>query len=167
MLKITLKFAFSFLFFLSMSSCSTEGKNGETEVIEEISEEKKFDYSEIEKDILKLVNEYRTELELQPLKPIAEISLEAESHNFYMIEQGEVSHDNFAVRSEYLVNNLNAKAVSENVAYGYSSADTVVKGWLSSEGHRENIEGDYSHFGISVVDDEEGRNYFTNIFLRK
>lgn len=62
---------------------------------------------------------------------------------------------------------LGVRSVSENVAYGYRSADAVVKAWLKSKGHKENIEADNTHFGISVRQDADGRNYFTNIFVKK
>ena len=90
-----------------------------------------------------------------------------ESHNYYMLEVGKVSHDNFGARYENLVEAVGAKSVSENVGFGYRTAEAVVNAWLNSDGHKKNIEGNHSHFGVSVVDDAEGRNYFTNIFIRK
>ena len=55
-----------------------------------------------------------------------------------------------ASRYQTLVKDVHAKAVSENVAYGYSSAEAVVNAWIKSEGHRENMLGDHTHFGISI-----------------
>jgi len=78
-----------------------------------------------------------------------------------------VNHDNFNVRYSNLVNGVGAKSVAENVAYGYDSADAVVKAWIASEGHKENIEGNFTHFGIAVDQDKNGKNYFTNIFMRR
>ncbi|SHF60563.1 Cysteine-rich secretory protein family protein [Salegentibacter echinorum] len=164
MLRKIIKIHFIFLAVLPISSCTSED-NTSTPV--EIVAEKSFDYSKIEKEILKLVNDYRTTLELNSLYPKAEISLEARVHNFYMIEKGETSHDNFAARSNSLKKVLNAKAIGENVAYGYRTANAVVDAWIESEGHRENLEGNFTHFGISVERDEAGRYYFTNIFLRQ
>jgi uncharacterized protein YkwD len=85
-----------------------------------------------------------------------------------MIEAGIISHDNFAQRAETLMTEAGAKTVGENVAYGFSTAEGVVKGWLNSDGHRKIIENpDYTHFGISMEISTDNRNYFTNIFIKK
>ena len=57
--------------------------------------------------------------------------------------------------------------MSENVAYGFTNAESVVNAWLNSEGHRHVIEGDFTNFDISAEKDEEGKWYFTNIFIKK
>ena len=168
MKKSTFRFFVLVLLAVTTVSCAKESIEEEVSSYNHTAEEKvHFDYSEIESNILKLVNEHREALDLKPLQPIAEASVEAESHNYYMLEVGEVSHDNFGARYENLVKAVGAKAVSENVGYGYRTAEAVVKAWLKSKGHKENIEGNHSHFGVSVVDDADGRNYFTNIFIRK
>ena len=66
-----------------------------------------------------------------------------------------------------MVDNVSATKVSENVAYAFSSAESVVNAWLNSDGHRENIEGDFTDFDISAEQNEEGRWYFTNIFIKR
>lgn len=124
-------------------------------------------YSNIELEILNRVNVHRKSIGLSELKRVDGITFQASDHNTYMIGQKKVSHDNFQKRYFALVNDIGAKAVSENVGYGYITAEGVVKAWLDSEGHRKNIEGNYTHFGISVAQDEDGRNYFTNIFARR
>ena len=59
------------------------------------------------------------------------------------------------------------KELSENVAYGYSTSQTVVKAWIKSDGHRGTIEGDFTNFDVSAEKSENGRWYFTNIFIKK
>ena len=124
-------------------------------------------YSEMELEILTAVNDHRISIGLSELKRVDGITFLASDHNNYMIQKKEVSHDNFQERYFALVNDIGAKAVSENVGYGYRTGDAVVNAWLDSEGHRKNIEGNYTHFGISVAQDENGKNYFTNIFARR
>ncbi|HSP40396.1 MAG TPA: CAP domain-containing protein [Gillisia sp.] len=124
-------------------------------------------YSEMELEILTAVNDHRINIGLSELKRVDGITFLASDHNTYMIEKKQVSHDNFQKRYLALVNDIGAKAVSENVGYGYRTGQAVVNAWLNSEGHRKNIEGDYTHFGISVAQDEDGKNYFTNIFARR
>ncbi|MBE0422476.1 MAG: CAP domain-containing protein [Lutibacter sp.] len=125
-------------------------------------------YSPIESEIISLVNAHRTSLGLNVLNTLNIVSGVADGHTNYMIEIGQVNHDNFAQRAQILMNEASAKTVGENVAYGYSTAEGVVKGWLNSDGHRKIIENpDYTHFGISMEPNADNRNYFTNIFIRK
>ena len=124
-------------------------------------------YSPMELEILNAVNDYRISKGLSELKRVDGITFLASDHNTYMIQQKKVSHDNFSKRYTALVNEIGAKSVSENVGYGYRTGKAVVGAWLNSEGHRKNIEGDFTHFGISVAQDENGKNYFTNIFARR
>ena len=135
--------------------------------IEKISESK-LEYTDIELEILDLVNEYRSSKGLNILVKLDIISSVAMTHTNYMVETGIVNHDNFAERNENLIINAAAKSVGENVAYGYSSANGVVNAWINSEGHRALIENEkYTHFGIASKQNSEGRNFFTHMFIRR
>jgi uncharacterized protein YkwD len=128
----------------------------------------KVDYSAMESEIISLVNAHRTSLGLNALNSLNIISGVADGHTNYMIEIGQISHDNFAQRAQTLMNEAGAKSVGENVAYGFNTAEGVVTGWLNSDGHRKVIENpDYTHFGISSEKNSDNRNYFTNIFIKK
>ncbi len=125
-------------------------------------------YSAMESEIISLVNAHRTNLGLNALNTLNIVSGVADGHTDYMIEVGQVSHDNFPARAQTLMTEAGAKTVGENVAYGYSTAEGVVKGWLNSDGHRKIIENpEYTHFGISMETSSDNRNYFTNIFIKK
>ncbi|WP_277874299.1 CAP domain-containing protein [Flavobacterium cauense] len=43
----------------------------------------------------------------------------------------------------------------------------MVTAWINSPAHKANMEGDYTHFGIAVKTNPEGKLYFTNMFIRK
>ena len=153
---------------LFLTSCSKDSIQDEVTAYDQVVTEKaEYDYNTIEAEILHELNTYRKALGLSELKALAELSVESEGHNEYMIEEGVVSHDNFSLRASKLMNRVGAKSVAENVGYGYSTSKAVVNAWLKSKGHRENVEGNYTHFGISVRQDEDGKNYFTNIFIKK
>ena len=125
------------------------------------------DYSPYELEILNLVNEYRESIGINTLKTLDKATYKADDHTNYMIQLGEISHDNFASRYEYLVKNANAKSVAENIAYGYATAQSVVNAWLASEGHKHNIENPgLTHFGLSTDSDNNGRYYYTHIFVK-
>ncbi|MEO6348441.1 MAG: CAP domain-containing protein [Aquaticitalea sp.] len=121
----------------------------------------------MEIEILELINEHRIGMGLNPLHNMNIIKSVALTHTDYMVEVNEVNHDNFYQRRNSLVQNAGAITVSENVAYGYSSAQTVVTAWINSESHRANIEGNYTDFDISAEQNSEGRWYYTNMFIKK
>ncbi|MFD1161946.1 CAP domain-containing protein [Hwangdonia seohaensis] len=121
----------------------------------------------IETETLELINNHRLSLGLNPLADLKIVKSVAYSHTDYMVDKEQISHDNFYTRSNYLKANAGAKKVSENVAYGYSSAESVVKAWLKSDGHRATIEGDFTNFNISAEKSAEGKWYYTNIFIKK
>ena len=56
---------------------------------------------------------------------------------------------------------------AENVAYNSSSSDPAklsVDGWISSDGHRKNLLGNFNYMGIGVYAGYEGKIYFTQLF---
>ncbi|QED36797.1 CAP domain-containing protein [Antarcticibacterium arcticum] len=168
MYTLTKQLCLALVCVLMFSSCTKD-----TDLTEENAAIKTADlvdyvtYSKIETEILKAVNDHRVSKGLTVLKKVDGITFLAADHNDYMIQNKNVSHDNFSYRYTTLVNTIGAKSVSENIGYGYRTSDAVVKAWLNSEGHRSNIEGNFTHFGISVSQDEDGKNYFTNIFARR
>ena len=166
--KITLTGSILIFCTLFLTSCAKDSIEDEVNAYDQVvSERVEYSYNTIEVEILDELNLYRRALNMPELKPLAELSMESEGHNEYMIDEGQVSHDNFAVRASFLMDKVGATAVAENVGFGYRTYDAVVNAWLKSKGHRDNIEGNFTHFGISVREDENGKNYFTNIFIKK
>jgi len=121
----------------------------------------------VEVEILELINSHRINIGLTPLNGMSAIKGQAYGHTDYMIENDEVSHANFYQRKNNLINNAGAISVAENVAYAFSTPESVVNAWLNSEGHKHVIEGDYTNFDISAEMDEDGKWYYTNIFIKK
>ncbi|MBD0832815.1 CAP domain-containing protein [Aestuariibaculum sediminum] len=164
-MQLSLKLFF-LAFIASMTfSCTTDSLEDQTNDIEFslITLEDKS----IEVEILELINNHRLSLGLNVLSDLSVVKSVAYTHTDYMVDNNEVSHANFFKRSEYLKSKEGASSVSENVAYGYSSAESVVRAWLNSEGHRATIEGDFTNFGISAEENAEGKWYYTNIFIKK
>ncbi|PCI08341.1 MAG: hypothetical protein COB73_07090 [Flavobacteriaceae bacterium] len=132
------------------------------------SVEAPISYTEIEFEIFDLVNDYRESIGVARLNILNTISLEAIPHTDYMLTKGEASHDNFELRYLNLRRKANAIKVSENVAYGYSTAQSVVDAWLRSPSHKEIIESaEFTDFGISTKANTDGKNYFTHIFIKR
>lgn len=159
-LKITTLLILSLLIW----SCSKE----EDGIYFESSNKIKVEYSKIELEILKLINDYRSTKDLPSLMKMNIISTVAKSHTNYMVEINQVNHDHFSERYEKLVTEVNAKIVGENVAYGYNSAQGVVNSWIKSTEHRALLENEkYTHFGISTEQNSKARNFFTQMFIQK
>lgn len=117
--------------------------------------------------ILELINAHRATLGLPAIKKDQQhASAYAVDHTHHMIEMAQINHDNFSIRSQALKNN-GAITVGENVAYGYSTAETVVGAWLNSQGHKDVIEGNYTHSGFGIMKGSNGGYYFTQLFYRK
>ena len=157
------------LFFFSCSSESNETNeelyNQESTTIIDATN---VTYTSLENNILDLVNAHRTSIGLNDLEILNLVSSVAEGHTNYMIEIGQISHDNFDERAQKLIEAANAKSVAENVAFGYTTAEGVLEGWLNSPSHKAAIENSkFTHFGISTECNSRGRNYFTNIFIKK
>jgi len=125
-------------------------------------------YTNMESEILDLVNEYRESIGVNKLNVMNTVSYEAKPHTDYMLFKGEASHDNFELRLSNLRTSVNAIRVSENVAYGYTTAQAVVNAWLRSPLHKEVIEdSEFTDFGISTKANTDGKNYFTHIFIKR
>ena len=125
-------------------------------------------YTEMEYEIFELVNNHRESIGASRLNIFNTISSEAIPHTDYMLSKGEASHDNFENRFLNLRMNADAVKVSENVAYGYSTAEAVVYAWLRSPHHKDVIEDEeFTDFGISTKANAEGKNYFTHIFIKR
>lgn len=149
----------------TMVSCSSD--DSETNSAKE-AVVTNYNYNDVELKIVQLINNHRVNVGLSPLEVINHISYKSEGHNEYMIEKQTISHDGFQQRSQNIINTLGAEIVAENVAYNYVTAESVVAAWKNSPGHLANIEGDFTHFGISVtVDEQTGRKYYTNIFMKE
>ena len=165
-MKSTLsKIVFLVLVSISIISCSKEEAASAPVDLSQVNA--KYTYTTEETQVMTLVNDYRASLGLNSLEKIDYISIKSEEHDNYMISIGAVNHNYFQDRYENLVQVVGAKNVSENLAYNYATPESVVNAWLNSTGHKANIEGDFTHFGISIRTNSAGKKYYTNIFVKK
>lgn len=164
-MKLLMKLPLLALLAILSFSCTTDSLDDKADAIELslIAPETKT----IEVEILELINNHRLSMGLTALSDMTVVKSVAFTHTDYMVDNNEVSHANFYKRSDYLKAKAGATKVSENVAYGYSSAESVVRAWLKSDGHRTNIEGDFTNFDLAAEQNAEGKWYYTNIFIKK
>jgi uncharacterized protein YkwD len=153
--------------FIAMNSCSADAAEAAENSPPTEALITNYTYNDSELQTMQLINDYRVSIGLNALQPINHISAKCEEHNNYMIANNVVDHSGFVDRSDNLVKVLGAKKVGENVAYNYKTSEAALKAWLDSPGHKENIEGNYTHFGMAVTTDARtGKKYYTNIFVR-
>ena len=155
------------LVILLFSFCISCSSNEDMENLDSDSGTENTNVSSYEQEILDLINAHRTSNGLSRLALLDAIKTQTNAHTDYMINAGAISHDNFNQRSAYLRENADARSTAENVASGYSTAQAVVNGWLNSQGHRQNIEGNYTHFHLTAKQSGNNRWYYTNIFIRQ
>ena len=125
--------------------------------------------TDFDKEILNIINTYRKSKGLVALEYNLVIWKEANIHSKNMAAKTvPFGHDGFYDRVEKILADLGGgNGSAENVAYGYPTAQEVVDGWLSSAGHKANIEGNYTLSALSAVMDKDGTYYYTQIFIKK
>ena len=124
--------------------------------------------TDLEKAVNQQINQYRASKKLPPLSIDPRISQIARIHSENMAN-GKVSfsHDGFEGRAEAIT--IPYKSVAENLAYNLGYSDPVrnaVEGWIKSDGHRKNMEGQFNVTGIGVAKNAKGEYYFTQLFVR-
>ncbi|MEO1669926.1 MAG: CAP domain-containing protein [Cyanobacteria bacterium J06631_2] len=116
------------------------------------------------------INEYRASLNLPPLRLNTQINHQAEIHSQKMAQQVvKFSHHGFNARIGALKGSIAYRRAAENVAFnqGYKDpAQTAIAGWIKSEGHHQNMVGDFNLTGIGVARNSQGEYYFTQIFIK-
>ena len=151
---------------ITMNSCSADSSENkmDTAVVSKVDS---YSYNSIELETMALINAHRVSIGLNPLEKINHMSYKSEEHDNYMIANNVVNHNDFVARSENIMKTLGAKSVSENIAYNYNTPKAVLDAWLASPGHKENIEGNFTHFGIAIKENPaNGKKYYTNIFAK-
>ena len=98
-------------------------------------------------DVVSLTNANRANAGLPPLAREASLDAMAQEWATYMASQKSMVHSS----NEWRLSKVSAGAslcCGENIAYGYTTAASVVSAWINSPGHRANIlDGRYTHMG--------------------
>lgn len=95
-----------------------------------------------EAQVLALTNQERAKSGCGPLRMNSALTKAAEAHAADMVDEHFFAHDSLDGRSPFdrmKAAGFKGGAMAENIAVGYSSAAAVVKGWMNSPGHRQNI----------------------------
>jgi uncharacterized protein YkwD len=112
-------------------------------------------------------NRERAAEELGPLTANPMLSAAALAHARDMAEHKTMSHEGsngskFNERIErqgYL-----GKRMAENIAAGQKRVDDVMRGWMISPHHRDNILGNFTEIGVAYASAEDGTRYWCTTF---
>ncbi|MGD1913466.1 MAG: CAP domain-containing protein [Rivularia sp. (in: cyanobacteria)] len=119
-------------------------------------------------EVVALTNSYRIQEGLQPLTLNENLSNAAQSHSTDMAVSDFFSHtgsNDTTVGARTAAAGYESPYVGENIAAGYITAEEVVRGWMNSPGHRENIlNPNYLEIGVGyhyLANDTGEINYNT------
>jgi uncharacterized protein YkwD len=118
------------------------------------------DYSHTALDAEKardIINQYRKDKGLKPLKLNAELSEAAKAHSRDLAKWDRISHygsDGSNPWDRVKRAGFRARLAAENVGTGQVDFNEVMRGWKESPGHNKNLLlGDATHMGIALVQD--------------
>ncbi|MDX1837480.1 CAP domain-containing protein [Legionella taurinensis] len=125
-------------------------------------------YAHDQQLVLDEVNKYRQSKGLKPLVMNKFMSHEAAIHSQDMASKRMAfGHIDFNKRIKRIYDAIQlCRSGSENVAYFKVGPREVVRRWLTSPGHRRNIEGNFNMTGVGIAHDKRGYIYYTQIFVR-
>lgn len=122
---------------------------------------------ELENKTIELVNAFRASHGLGVLVFNEDAYNMAFAHTLNIALTGVMSHADFDNRARGLANKVGAVKVAENLSTNYDSAEETLEKWLESDGHHENIVGDFTHTAVAVLRTNNGDVYYTQVFFKK
>ncbi|MEY8416833.1 CAP domain-containing protein [Tissierella praeacuta] len=124
--------------------------------------------SSIEAEVVRLVNIERQKEGLQPLVASSELSSVARKKSEDMAKNNYFSHTSPTYGSPFDMMKsfgISYRTAGENIARGQVSAQSVVRGWMNSSGHRANIMNpSFNKIGVGHYQSSNGTNYWTQMF---
>jgi uncharacterized protein YkwD len=128
--------------------------------------------SQVELDVLTLVNQERASASLPALLCDATAASTARAFSQYMCDDGFFDHtgpDGSTVSSRLTAAGVLWTACGENIAAGQTTATAVMQGWMGSSGHKANIlNSTYTHLGVGYVVCSTGyKHYWTQDFFKQ
>jgi uncharacterized protein YkwD len=129
----------------------------------------KFMLTEQEQQLVELVNQERKKLKLPPLKVNPVLCQVARAHAANMARQGKMEHnlDGKTPYDRIKAAGYKYAVAGENLARGNLPLPDVVKAWIESRVHRENIEdGDFSETGIGLAKGDTDKVYYAQVFAQ-
>lgn len=121
-----------------------------------------------EMEVVRLVNIEREKAGLKPLKASSELSKVARAKSEDMGRNNYFSHTSPTYGSPFDMMRqfgISYRTAGENIAKGYLSAESVVRGWMNSPGHRANIlNPNFGTIGVGAYKTSNNTIYWTQMF---
>ncbi|RDU36803.1 hypothetical protein DRW41_12200 [Neobacillus piezotolerans] len=125
----------------------------------------------VEQQVITLTNQERAKHGLKALAHDWELSRVARYKSVDMRDKGYFSHTSPTYGSPFtMMKNFGIayRSAGENIAAGQTTAAEVVRAWMNSQGHRENIlNRGYTHIGVGYAAGGSQRHYWTQMFISK
>ncbi len=125
----------------------------------------------IEHEVIQLTNQERAKYGLPPLRADWQVSRVARIKSADMRDRGYFAHNSPTYGSPFQMLksfNISYRSAGENIASGQPSAESVVRAWMNSPGHRQNIlNNTFTHIGVGYARGGTGRHYWTQMFISK
>jgi hypothetical protein len=128
-----------------------------------------FEISREEQAILELTNAERQKEGAKPFKAERRLFIAARAHSENMARQQSLSHslDGKQPWDRVEKTGYSFSQLGENVAFNQKTPKAVLKSWMDSPGHRENIlNKKYTEIGIGIAKAENGELYYTQVFAK-
>jgi uncharacterized protein YkwD len=116
-------------------------------------------------DIFFLVNRERAGNDLPPLECDPRLSDIAQGHAEDMARRDYFSHTapgGVGMKERLAAAGITYHLAGENIAWGDRGAESVVRRWMGSPGHRKNILGNFTKVGVGSYD-----RYYVLLFVRE
>jgi uncharacterized protein YkwD len=126
-----------------------------------------LDHEQAAAALVEAHNLVRSERRLPPLTVSGALQAAASTHARDMARRHWMSHRGGDFSSPFRrirTQGYAFRRAGENVAAGYPSVDSVMKGWMRSPGHRGNILGRYSEIGAACAIASDGTPYWCVTF---
>ncbi|OFZ19112.1 MAG: hypothetical protein A2X94_10205 [Bdellovibrionales bacterium GWB1_55_8] len=118
--------------------------------------------------VFSLTNEYRAANGLSPLIWNSQLASAAQDFAERMANEGFFDHtspDGVTVGERITSAGYDWRTYGENIAYGYSTPEATMQGWINSSGHRANILGQgYKDLGVGYARSKSGTGYWVQDF---
>ncbi|MGB3536001.1 MAG: CAP domain-containing protein [Microcoleaceae cyanobacterium] len=125
-------------------------------------------------EVVQLTNQFRQDNGLDPLSFDPQLATAAQTHSQNMAIEDFFSHtgvDGSNIGDRVDAVEYDFFTAGENIAAGYSTPETVVDGWINSDGHRANLlNPDFTEIGVGhfFLENDTGdtnfNHYWTQVF---
>lgn len=116
-------------------------------------------------DVAALVNEYRQQQGIEPLKVVPALQENAQTRAVEISEEFSHTRPDGTLCFTAISSSISYYACAENIAYGETTPEAVINQWKKSDGHNKNmLNSNYTHIGVGVYE-SGGYIYWVQLFV--